>query len=236
MCAHVFHHIDPIHQSVHKSRPPQLKHNTSCNTILIPHMFFCGTQPIYFNQLLSPPPKEEKRKKKNTGWAVISFNLVYPVFSWVCQTLCECQHAGAELSRWETIVESRKPDGFWRGSALEKVHSPVRKHCTLLQAPELTHAGTDIQIPTGYTRVHNKRMRVETHSHTHIAVIHTRITLHWRGTGFTVSDCALSTGLELTDAQADYSAFSGHMTRKPACQVHSSGAGRQAWCSSMLDL
>lgn len=31
-------------------------------------------------------------------------------------------------------------------------------------------------------------------------------------TGFTENDCAVSTGLELTDAQADYAAFSGHMT------------------------
>lgn len=66
------------------------------------------------------------------------------------------------------------------------------------------------------------RTRTNERGGTH-PVRHTRITLcRWR-TGFTLSDGAFSTGLELTDAQADYSAFSGHMTRRPACKAAAVG-------------
>ncbi len=50
-------------------------------------------------------------------------------------------------------------------------------------------------------------MKVETHSH------HTNKNNSARTGDSFYSDGALSAGLELTDAQADYSAFLGHMTR-----------------------
>lgn len=77
----MFHYINFIQLSVHKSRPPQLKYSTSCNTILIPHMFFCRTEAS------SLPTRAFLWRKQFPGRAVISINQLYPAFSCLSQTL-----------------------------------------------------------------------------------------------------------------------------------------------------
>lgn len=72
-------------------------------------------------------------------------------------------------------------------------------HTELTYLHMYTH--TCIYMTATYTKAHEN-------GNTH-PIIYTRIT---NCTDRFYSDCALSVGLELTDAQADYSAFSGHMT------------------------
>ena len=188
-------HINSINHTVYTSRPPQLKHSTSRNT-------------LNFNIYVS---------------AQISLSSIW--YHSICFILClveylrlcsESHNTGAELSCWETIVKSHNPEG------LSSVHwESAHTH-------RYTHTHTHMQARTCQWDTHKSRGRWSHSTPTYSGHAHESSR---QGTGCTVSDCALSAGLELTDAQADYSAFSGHMT-KTCMPMHSSGAGQRAWRSA----
>lgn len=164
-------------------------------------MFLCRIQPT--TPTARPVPPERRRG------AVIWFNLVYHVFQVEhlrhCSGCFPCTlgQIGAGLSRRGPSVKSSKPDGHcsvrW-DSALDKVQSPV----SLLTETQTT-VGCSVQ---GQIQVTCPSLAV---SDTHIT--HTG----WIEMGFFLQ-CApwpsviSVTGLALSDAQADYAAFSGHMT------------------------
>lgn len=94
LCAWVRLGVSPcnsIQQSVHKSRPPRLKHDTVRKTVSIPHMFLRGTHPTIRTTC--------SILQKTRGGAVISFNLVYPVLKSVFQALLRVAAHWQETSR-----------------------------------------------------------------------------------------------------------------------------------------
>lgn len=157
-------------------------------------MFLCRKQPIYSNQLLSPPPQNNKNTLDEQWHNLIRFILCLAEY---------IRHCSAHWSWTEPLGERLLSHINQMDSRLVKSLSVFtcgdRKHCTRLHT---VHRYLQVTHVCAYMSATHTRTSERGSTH---PVRHTRITLcRWR-TGFTWSDGAFSTGLELTDAQADYS-------------------------------
>lgn len=179
-----------------------------------------GNSPFILTSCSLPPPKNNKNTLDEQWHNLIRFILCLAEY---------IRHCSAHWSWTEPLGERLLSHINQMDSRLVKSLSVFtcgdRKHCTRLHT---VHRYLQVTHVCAYMSATHTRTSERGSTH---PVRHTRITLcRWR-TGFTWSDGAFSTGLELTDAQADYSAFSGHMTRGPACKA--AAVGQVVECSAL---